>query len=432
MARGAWHTSTLLLAVGLVAIGGSRMPADTITIEVPTIKAADGGISHGILYWDPAKKPTTVVVSMHPSSDNQRHFVLRPAAEHGYAGFGLAGRYTGQDAAVHEPVLLDLAAAIKWLKEERGFTRVVLVGHSGGGSLMAYYQSQATTAPPGRHAATPAGDPPDLNKFEMIPADGLAILNASEGEGLHVEHHLDPSLVNEDDPLSIDPSLDMYNPANGFREPPAVSHYSPEFTQRFREAQKARDRRLTAWAQSVIAERNYFRDQMKQPGFAALPLEKRQYIERRASHLPVMLLYRSEADLAYTDLSIDPSDRVVGSNYGLRPDLRNYSQDARVRTLRPDAYLSTMSGTASFARLHDNIKLVTVPTLVLGGTADRGIFPSEQKTTFAMSGAKDKTIVWIDGADHGFNPSGPKAGDGKQQQRAAAAVLEWMDKRFPK
>jgi pimeloyl-ACP methyl ester carboxylesterase len=432
MAMRVFHPATTLIAVGLVIAAGSRTPADDVTIEVPTIRAADGGTSRGVLYWTPGKRPKTVVVSMHPSSDNQRHFVLRPAAEHGYAGFGLAGRFTGQDAAIHEPVLLDLAAAIKWLKEERGFTQVVLVGHSGGGSLMAYYQSQATTAPPGRYKGTPGGDPPDLNAFTMIPADGVAILNASEGEGLHVQHHLDPSLAREDDPLSIDPSLDMYNPENGFREPPAVSKYSPEFTQRFREAQKARDRRLTEWARSQITQRNYYRSLTKDPGFASLPFERRQYIERRADHLPVMILYRSEADLAYTDLSIDPSDRELGSNYGPRPDRRNYSQDARVRSLRPDAYLSTMSGTASYARLHDNIKKVTVPTLVLGGTADRGIFPSEQKATFANSGAKDKTIVWIEGADHGFGPSGPKAGDGKQQQRAAAAVLEWMEKRFQK
>lgn len=432
MATRAFSWGTLLIAAGLVAAAGSQTPADDVTIEVPTIRAADGGVSRGVLYWNPAKRPKTVVVSMHPSSDNQRHFVLRPAAEHGYAGFGLAGRYTGQDAAVHENVLLDLAAAITWLKQERGFTQVVLVGHSGGGSLMAYYQSQAATAPPGRYKATPAGDPPDLNAYTMIPADGVAILNASEGEGLHVEHHLDPSVVREDDALSIDPSLDMYNPENGFREPPAVSKYSAEFVRRFREAQKARDQRLTAWARSQIGERNYYRGLLKEPGFAALPLARRQYLERRADHLPVMILYRSEADLAYTDLSIDPSDRVVGSNYGPRPDRRNYSQDARVRSLRPDAYLSTMSGTASYARLHDNIKKVTVPTLVLGGTADRGIFPSEQKTTFEKSGAADKTIVWIEGADHGFGPSGPKAGDGKQQQRAAAAVLAWMDKRFPK
>ena len=432
MAGRAFHWGTLLLAAGVVVASGSRTPADDVTIEVPTIRAADGGLSRGVLYWSPAKRPKTVVVSMHPSSDNQRHFVLLPAAEHGYAGFGLAGRYTGQDAAIHEDVLLDLAAAIKWLKEERGFTRIVLLGHSGGGSLMAYYQSQATTPPPGRHTSTPAGDPPDLNAYTMIPADGVAILNASEGEGLHVEHHLDPSLVREDDPLSIDPALDMYNPDNGFREPPAVSKYSPEFLQRFREAQKARDRRLTEWARSQVTERNYYRGLLKEPGFASLPFPRRQYIERRAQHLPVMILYRSEADPAYTDLSIDPSDRVVGSNYGPRPDQRNYSQDARVRTLRPDAYLSTMSGAAWYARLHENIAKVTVPTLVLGGTADRGILPSEQKTTFQMSGAKDKKIVWIEGAEHGFGPSGPKAGDGKQQQRAAAAVLEWMDTRFPK
>ena len=166
---GAYHWGTPLIAIGLVAAAGSQKPVDDVTIEVPTIRAADGGASRGVLYWTPAKRPKTVVVSMHPSSDNQRHFVLRPAAERGYAGFGIAGRFTGQDAAIHEPVLLDLAAAIKWLKEERGFTQIVLVGHSGGGSLMAYYQSQAATAPPGRNKGTPGGDPPDLNAHTMIP-----------------------------------------------------------------------------------------------------------------------------------------------------------------------------------------------------------------------------------------------------------------------
>jgi hypothetical protein len=75
-----------------------------------------------------------------------------------------------------------------------------------------------------------------------------------------------------------------------------------------------------------------------------------------------------------------------------------------------------------------SVKGMTIP--VYNDAAER--HPPTQKTTFEMSGAKDKTIVWIEGADHGFGPSGPKSGDGKQQQRAAAAVLEWMDKRFPK
>jgi hypothetical protein len=56
---------------------------------------------------------------------------------------------------------------------------------------------------------------------------------------------------------------------------------------------------------------------------------------------------------------------------------------------------------------------MTIP--VYNDAAER--HPPTQKTTFEMSGAKDKTIVWIEGADHGFGPSGPKVG-GRQ---AAAA-----------
>lgn len=402
-----------------------------IKIELVSLRADDGGTHRGTLYWDPSKRPKTVVVAMHPRNDTQRHFTLQPAAQRGFAGYGMAGRWTGEDG-IHEELLLDIARAVRYLKRDRGFTHVVLVGHSGGGSLMAFYQSQAETAPPGRYSSTPADDPPNLNPYEMLSADGIAILNASEGEGLHVEHHLDPSLVREDDPLSIDPSLDMYNPANGYRRPPEASKYSPEFIERFRAAQKARGQRLTEWARSQIKQRNYYQDLMNDPPFKNLPLEKQQFIERRAEHAPLMVLYRSEADLDYLDLSIDPSDRLVGSNYTPRPDLRNYSPDARLRQIRPEAFLSTMSGVTSRARLHNNIKKVTVSTLVLGGTADRGIFPREQKTTFANSGARDKTIMWIEGADHGFEPSGPKAGKGDQREQALNALFQWMEKRFPK
>jgi alpha-beta hydrolase superfamily lysophospholipase len=90
-----------------------------------------------------------------------------------------------------------------------------------------------------------------------------------------------------------------------------------------------------------------------------------------------------------------------------------------------------MSGPASRARLHENIRKVTVPTLVLVGTADRGTYVWEQEKTYAESGATDKSIVKIEGADHAWNPSGPKAGDGKQKERMLDALLGWMEKRFP-
>jgi alpha-beta hydrolase superfamily lysophospholipase len=94
--------------------------------------------------------------------------------------------------------------------------------------------------------------------------------------------------------------------------------------------------------------------------------------------------------------------------------------------------LSTMSGPASRARLHDNIRKVTAPTLVLVGTADRGTYVWEQEKTFEQAAAKDKSIVKIEGADHAWSGSGPKAGDGKQRDRMLDALFTWVGKRFPR
>ena len=425
--------AALLLAGSLASLYAAppQPAADEILIEQTSIKADDGVTTEGMLYTIPSKRPKTVVVTMHPNDDRQRHYMLRPAAARGFAGFGMKSRWWGEHG-IHEELLLDIATAVRYLKKERGFEKVVFTGQSGGGSLFAFYQSQAEMAPANRLTATPAGDPPDLRKHEMIPGDGIVILNANEGEGLHLTHHLDPSIVDEADPFSVDPALDMYNPANGFKLPPQSSTYSPEFTKKFRDAQWARAERLTTIARGHIAERNFYRSLLKAPGFEKLPLEQRLEIERRAEHLPIMVLYRSEADLDYTDIVTRPTDRALGSNRTDRPDVYNYGPEARTRTIRPDVFLSTMSGPASRARLHENIRKVTVPTLVLIGTADRGTYVWEQQKTFEQAAAKDKTVVKIEGADHAWNPSGPKAGDGKQRERMLDALLGWMEKRFPK
>lgn len=420
---------TLLATTGSVPVSTQRR--DDIQLEQTLVKADDGIVTEGMLYWIPSMRPKTVVVTMHPNDDRQRHYMLRPAAERGFAGYGMKSRWAGEHG-IHEELLLDIAAAVRYLKKERGFERVVFTGQSGGGSLFAFYQSQAEAAPPNRLKETPAGDPPDLNKHEMLPADGIVVLNANEGEGLHLTHHLDPSIIDESDPFKIDPSLDMYTPANGFRMPPTSSQYSPEFAKKFRAAQWARAERLTERARGYVRERNFYRSLMRQPAFEKLPLEQRLEIERRAEHLPMMVLYRTEADLDYTDQVTRPTDREYGSNRSRRPDVFNLEPEARTRTIRPDVFLSTMSGPASRARLHDNIRKVTVPTLVLVGTADRGTYVWEQEKTYESAGAKDKSLVKIDGADHAWNPSGPKAGDGRQRERMLDALFTWVAKRFPR
>ena len=70
----------------------------------------------------------------------------------------------------------------------------------------------------------------------MIAGDGIVFMAAHAGQGWIMNEVIDPSVIDEGDPLRTDSALDMYGPANGFLEPPAWSRYQPEFVARFRAA----------------------------------------------------------------------------------------------------------------------------------------------------------------------------------------------------
>ena len=116
--------------------------------------------------------------------------------QRGIAYFGMAGRYVRNEAHhIHEELVLDVAAGVKYLKEERGIPTVILLGHSGGGQLMALYHSQAVTSPPDRIRSTPAGDPPDLNQYTLIPADSMILSAAHPGRSVIFRMRLDAAVV---------------------------------------------------------------------------------------------------------------------------------------------------------------------------------------------------------------------------------------------
>jgi hypothetical protein len=399
-----------------------------VTHEVMALKAEDGASSKGVLYTKGGEK--TVVCIMHPRGDMSRHYAIPYLLEGGYAAFGQESRWPNNDVAcIHEMLLPDIAAGIKFLKEQRGFQRVVFIGNSGGGSLYTFYQAQAVTSPPGRLTDTPAGDPYDLNRFQLPPGDGMVILAAHLGEGKIMQTVIDPSVTDENDPLSCDPSLDMYNPTNGFREPPQPSTYSEEFIQRYRAAQTARVARIDAIAHGYIKEQRYFQELTRQPEFDKLPLEKRAFISRRALVGRYMEIHRTEANLTYTDLSLCPSSRDYGSIFTPRPDLFNYTEAGFAKYMTPRGWLSTWSGLSSRAAVLDNLPKVTIPTLVVNYTGDHAIYPADSEAVYQRSPATDKQIAHVDGDHFGFPlPTKPNQGG---RAGALKVVVQWLRDRFP-
>ena len=251
------------------------------------------------------------------------------------------------------------------------------------------------------------------------------------GEGYILEARIDPSVINEGDPLSIDPSLDMYNPANGFRMPPETTTYSKEFIARYRAAQKRRMEHLDRWAWELITEQEHYRRLIQQPQFKSLPPQQQQWIERNAQTQRMMNIYRTWADLRSMDLSLDPSDRIVGDNSGISPWVSNYTRPPTPAYISPRAFLSSRSSISSNAVTVKNVAKVRVPTAIIQGTAHRAIYPSDTKAIFEAIGAQDKELIWIEGADVHFGPSGPKAGRGDQQQQSIEAAIVWIRQRFP-
>lgn len=394
--------------------------------EPVALEAEDGGLSSGTLHT--TGRHDTVVCFMHPKADMSRHYAIPAIVGAGYAAFGQNSRWINNDElCVHETLLLDVAAGIRFLRG-RGFSKIVLVGNSGGGSLYCFYQSQATTAPPERLTETPAGDRLDLNQHDLPPADGFIMLAAHLGEGHILMHMIDPSIVDESDPLSCDAALDPYNPENGYRQPPESGKYSADFVTAYRQAQRDRVARLDAIARQHLSQRQDARKSIFADDFQKRPWDRQAKALRQSVVCPYMIVYRTEADLRALDTSLDPSDRDAGTLFSYRPDLTNYMEFGFARVSTPRAWLSTWSGHSSNANVLKNAPKIRVPALVVSYSGDNAIFPADAQAAFDALGATDKQLVTVPGDHYGF-AVGTQTRSGAPL--AIERIVKWLEERFP-
>jgi alpha-beta hydrolase superfamily lysophospholipase len=141
-----------------------------------------------------------------------------------------------------------------------------------------------------------------------------------------------------------------------------------------------------------------------------------------------MVVYRTMANPAFVDRTIDPSGRDYGSLLSERPDLMNYAALGFGRTATPRAWLSTWSGLASHADLVANVARITEPTLLVAAGRDREIFPADIAALDGAIASPDKRVETIAEARHYF-----EAEPGTHDGHVAALmdrVVPWIAERF--
>jgi hypothetical protein len=413
---------------GLPYTFDEELPAGTRVTPVKLI-ADDRMESSGWLYEPPGVRRTTVVAMAHTRAEFGRHYTVPGMLRAGWPVFAQNGRYMNNDVEmIYERVLLDVAAGQRWLRA-RGFERVVLHGNCGGGTLFATYQEQATKPASQRWTDSAGGGRLDLGG-DMPPGDALIVSAAHRGEGLFLLETIDPSVTDEADPLSCDPALDMFNPANGYDLSTRTARYGADFLERYRAAQRARVARIDEAARAIIAAERAARDRLR-GGALQAPYDLLRGSREAIPHR-LLTIHRTIANPAYLDASIDASERPAGTIFGIlegRPEFGNYFNLNIARVLAPRAWLSTWSGLSSRIDFVRSAATLAVPTLFVTAAGDTDILPSHADAMWRAIAAPDRERHDLHGADHYLRPLPARTGVSPREE-LVQVITSWLARRF--
>ena len=333
----------------------------------------------------------TLIVFMHPVGGGMYLPMVRGLAAAGHHVLWANSRYRGADyALIMEKVACDLGEAICDAKHRLGYSRIVLAGWSGGGSLSMWYQALAEAGE--GISDTAAGDVYEVDAARMPPADALLMLAAHVSRHRILTEWIDPSVHDESRPADRTPALDLYDPANP-NQPP----YPADFLATFAAAQVARNRRITTWVKEQLASIRASDTPHRELGF---------------------VVHGTMADPRWLDPTIEPSDRVPGTCYLGDPHVVNDGPVGLARFSSLRSWLSQWSIDDARCDAIASGAALTVPVLVVGNTADDACTPSHTTRLFEAVGHDRKRLHMVRGATHYY--AGP---DGRAHLGEAVDVI---------
>lgn len=381
------------------------------------------------------------------SDDN--YFEFLPALEMAERGYTVAVSYFPDPAVSLDRKLAHVGRVVDYLKKYPAVEKIVLLGHSGGATLMSAYQAAA------EKGCRIFQGPEKIIAMEDLgglpAADAVMFLDANLGNGVMTLLSLDPAVMSEEKGVERRPELDLYSPANGFSE--KGCRHSEEFIKKYVKAQGERMNSLIRYAKERVkaiseGEGNFQDDEpMIIPGGSQIkPYNKLfpLYPERFFVHTrKKWLLLRTDGTREEmivpcrrtVFMGQDKTDCYLASS--LTTTVKTFLASAAVRVNEDFGYDETgiygVDWDSSYCTGPGNAKHISVPMLLMGMTGSYEYIASEQ--IYERAGeAKDKTLVFVEGAGHNFTPAQEaEKYPGEFGDTAAHCfdfVDEWLTERF--
>lgn len=380
-----------------------------------TFVSIGSGMHHmHMMFYEPQVPVSESRVGVLVLHSDQDYSLMNIAPELARRGFRVLA---GQVMDSGEPLdrkILDVKAAIGMLRYYSGIEKVVLMGHSGGATLMSAYQAAAergTSIFRGKSMVVPC-----MIEEELPLADAMMILDSNWGNGSMTLLSVDPAVVEEGNGVKLDPQLDAFSPANGYD--PEGSHYSQKFLSDYLAAQRARNNRIVKLAQerlwAIEHGKGYFEDD--EPFVIAGAAQFAPCNRLIPQDVRLVSHTKTEHDLLHADGTVTHSivrslrAPKAGRNVTRRLDacvigtVRDYLTNRAVLA-GPDYFIKEdgIEGILwddTFNCTPGNIRYVTCPLLVMGMTG--GYESMAAETIYDRAASEDKELTYAEAACHMF------------------------------
>ena len=357
----------------------------------------DLGRQSAALYQPINKSPKarTALVVMHSHQDYMNFVGNRELAQRGYT---VIATYPDSDDTIESKVL-KVKSCVDYLKGSEDIDNIILLGHSGGATVMTAYQYLADNGRDGLKAKLYGEYSTKIDN--LTKADGIILLDANPWFSTIMLNSLDPNVTDE---------------TTGYT---SENKYTYDNEQEYMKGQQQRYNQLIYNAQErlrlIKAGEGLYADD--EPFIIPGSNSMRFYNKLYSSNTKLLNHTKQKWPLIHKDGSIttdtiysvrapfNPSDRTellsTAQNLTVRSFLSTYAMrvDSEYEVL-PDGFKG-INFTSNLTSPIGNITGIRIPSLFMGMTGSYEYLTSE--TIYENSPSLDKNLAFVEGAGHMFS-----------------------------